>query len=442
MKNAQQSGTDVEETRRQLTFIENPIECLRLMIKNNMREDALEALNTLIDDGVYFQDASRAHGESIDGGQKRPSPKGGNRDGESVVCFLKTKNEEYLTLNGVIEFFGWKRQVATDFVVRLIQKAIEIHPWNMREEIASWAGSWETWALYRVYDKFVPAKHPIRPAVEKWLLEAWFQEAYFFSYLNDGWDKKWLGVKIEMPPGRCNSQRYEDDMINFWTARANALAKKFRDIGTTEDETREVFYRWLEKWGPGNLNPCFTLAVANMEIFSWGDKRRARLVQPRLEQMLKCAFEGSKVYSPFIIDGLIHVGVGKDQDVASLYRKYMAQALGQGKIALAHSVNATIGGSLLSKSIELKEVAGEAFDHAVLSGEFGIAAALVQQFGEEACFNGDILRSRAQKEAKWWKLVYMQLANERRAQIRESLGIAVAARKPIALDYSNSFLMK
>jgi hypothetical protein len=426
--------TSVHEKRRQLAFVEDPTERLRLMLVNNLKDDALENLNKMIEAGIYFQDASRGSGiKQIDDGKRSKEQE------EPIVCSLDHK--ACFTLSGIAKFFGWKKKQMADFVIRLLEKAITIHPWNMRKEIESWAGSWETWATYRAYKLYVPAKHPIRPAVERWLLEAWFQEAYFFSYLGDEWDQEWLGQIFEERSLGLHHPYHQEATVNHWSARADALAKKFRELGATKEETKEVFYRWLEHWGPGSLNPDFVLAVANMEIFSWRDERRAKAIQPRLKKALEYVFEGSNLYSPYIVIGLHSAGMKVEGEGRKLYCDRLASVLAEGKIGYAHTVNELIGKALLDRDKpELREVVAQAFDGAVQKGEFGIAAALVQQFGEDACFNADILQARAKKEAKKWKSAHAQLVAERRTQIREAIGIAQAAQKPIRFDYTVPFL--
>jgi hypothetical protein len=437
MKNAKQiSGTAAEETRRQLAFIENPAERLRLLFQKNLKTDALMELHALVDKGIFFENPSRGHGIQIDLFKFDRSEKA-----DSIVYSLDQSC--FFTIPGIAKFFGWKERQTRSFIDRLLAKMIEFDPTNLRL-IASWCGSWEINATRRVFEQYRPKDKKFTDRVERWILLAYFYDGpYFTNGLGEEWYAKWLGITIPRStfihhdePGAVEEQ------VDHNAMKYRALSVRLEELGMSAGDVHEAFFMWIEKFKKSGLDLYYMAAVLESRVLSHhsGGTRLTKLMCELTDTVLQS-------YMGYIGTVIANHGMKSDPTLRTKLIGWLADKLAEGRIAYAYQINYLVGeaffGKYLKRDTELKldECAALAFDKAVTAGNFGVAAALAQQFGEDKCFNEKVLTSRVQgKNQRDRKQSLKHLVEERKTQIRECVGIAQAANQPIRLEYNCCFL--
>ncbi len=436
MKNAAISGSAVEEIRRQLAFIENPTERLKLLFTNNLKDDAQTELNALVEKGFFFQDPSRIHGVQLD------TVKFSRQVGaEPIVC--SRDSEIYFTLPGIAKFFGWTKKQLTDFINLLFKTMMEkIDPASGWKEIATWAGSWEINATERIFEMYRPKDKKFCAQIERWLLLCHFYDGdHFFHYLGDKWYEKWIGwTKPQKRYTYHDDNGAVEEQTDIQTSKVNALTKRLEAMGMSRDEIGSILIRWLEKYSERGLDFYFHAMVVNALAMPYESKRKNAALAKLTDRAIEQFFKGTLHHYTFA--SLAREGMKSDPTFREKYTDQLAYTLGKGKIAWANALNNLVGKMLFDdEKLDLKSVAPLAFDKAVQAGKFGIAAALVLQFGEEECFNEKILSARVQgKNQRERKQMLAQLVEERKTQIRESFGIAKTASQPVRLDFHCSLL--
>lgn len=477
---------DRSELRRQLTFIEDPAQRITEMLKRGMREDAREALRAALDTPpVYFQDTSRCEhaGEIVaprqprkqraqkDAAQKRPRPRG------FKVCIgHATKNRtDYPAITfepeAIGRAMGWSTEELRMFMEEVFRRAISVDPRNLRTEIAAWAGSWETGATERAMERYLPKGHPLRPEVERWCLRSWFFCEGLSTHFNEKGLKRLIGVSIPDCRHHHNAYWFHGMPADYERecAIAEALTERLRVLGMSDDEIREDFFRWLEHFLSMGLNPGLIIGVANARIIAWPEavRHRRNVIMARTwDRVTKMdwLFDGHALFHPFIIARFLDAGAcdtteGLEQARAQ-FRHEATRRLAEGEIGTVASVLAMLGHRLFGLTDEnrfslrqderkvafdLAECAAEAFDLAWRASEHGICAALVNQFGEDACLDKQALRSRAKEllqqegDGEGLKAKHAELVEERRTQIRTAADLAATTGKPIRLDYTPVF---
>lgn len=437
MRNATISGAAVEETRRQLAFIENSAERLRLLFQKNLKTDALTELNALVDKGIFFQNPYRADATQIDSAEFDRSEKG-----DPVVYSLDKSC--FFTIPGIAKFFGWKERQTRSFIERLLAKAIEINPVNLRV-IESWVGSWEISATRKFFEQYRPKNKKFADQIEKWVLLAYFYESnHLTDYLGDKFYAEWLGLTL---PKKYHTHHDDhgalEENIDHNAMKYRALAKRLQELGMSREEVQEAFFQWIEKYKKGGLDLYYMAAVLESQVLPWGsDSVRLRKL---MCEMTDRVFE-SYMSHAYIAAVIAKHGMNTDPTLRSKLIAWLSDKLAEGKFAYAYHVNYLVGEAFFPKygdneKVSLDECAALTFDKAVIAGNFGTAAAIAEQFGEDKCFNEKVLASRVQgKNGRERKQSLKQLVEERKTQIRECVGIAKAANQPIRLDYQCSFL--
>lgn len=436
MRNATISGTAVEETRRQLAFIENPAERLRLLFQKNLKTDALTELNALVDKGIFFENPSRGHGIQID------SFKYGRSDKDESIVYAVDQSC-FFTIPGIAKFFGWSKTQTQRFVNRLFANVMQLNPEHLRT-IATWFGSWEINATRRAFEQYRPKDKKLADRIECWILLAYFYDGpYFTNSLGDEWYNKWLGITIPRTtfthhdePGAIEQQ------IDNNAMKYRALYQRLQRLGMSREEAEETFYKWIEKFKKSGLDLYYMAAVLESGVLSHhsGNTRLTKLMC----ELTDTVFQS---YMGYVGTVIANHGMKFDPTLRAKHIAWLADKLAEGKIAYAYQINYLMGEAFFGKylrreaEVKLDECAALAFDKAVIAGNFGIAAAIAQQFGEDKCFDEKVLTSRVQGKNKRERQQSLKhLVDERKTQIRECVGIAQAANQPIRLEYNCCFL--
>jgi hypothetical protein len=399
---------------------------------NGLRDDAWTEIQAIVDKGIYFEDPSRTHGVQIDSFKMEELTKGK----DWIVCSID--HSCYFTLPGLTRFFGWTTPRMQSFIDRLLAKMIELDPTG-KNAPASWFGSWEINATARAFERYRPKDKKFATQIEKWILLSYFYDKnYFLHYLGEKWYKQWLNFDLPQR-GYVDIEDRETVAkrdVPFEGLKYAALARRLEQLGMSKEEIREAFYRWLDIYSTGGLDLYFVAALLESNVLPHRSDRKTQLLR-------KVTGRVWHYFNQFYIVSVIaEHGMNTDIALRSKYASWLSDVLAKGRIGYASQANQLVGQAFFGKEkFELDAIAALAFDKAFAGGNLGVAAALVLQFGDEACFDEKILSLRATgKNQRERKQMLSQLVEERKTQIRESFGIAKAAGQPIRLDYRCSFL--
>ncbi len=447
-----------DELHRQLVHVHDPITRLQLLLQHGFVSDAETELRAIVAETqpIYFQEPSRCHGEQI----------GKRVDGTTfMVCVGLTKSglspdrsKLFFDHEGLRMVMGWTEQQRDEFMMNVMRRAITIvDPTNLQHDIAGWAGSWEINATVEAMERFVPQGHELRKSVERWCLRGWFfQAGYISHYFSDAYREKWIGKKSERIWHGCLATwKGIEDVLHRERDISEAVIVRLRELGMSDLEIREDCYAWLDRH-VNHLNPDLLTSVANTSIFEYGDARRAVVMERQVDTTMRSMMNGEPLGHPLIVARLIDGGMSvANIDVCARYRKHVAQALAEGRIGLVTEITTMIGHRFFGVSrgrdsdpkpkFELRECVASAFDIAWRKGRYGIAAALVIQFGEEACLDQDLMRKFIEDspvEVDNHEGVELRLARfveERKATIRTAYDLAKMTSQPMMLDYDTVF---
>jgi len=451
-----------DELLRQLAFIDDPVKRFQEMLRHKLILDAEEALRAMIQERspIYFQDPSRG-----DYASELVEPTKKKRTFHISIGSTMSGSMQHAECNidpeGLRKAMRWSKEQLNEFLIGVMRRAITtVDPTNLREKIASWAGSWEITATIRAMEEFLPQEHELRRPAELWCLRAWiFTGATILYDWREAQQERYLGRKIEN--GRVNNG---DGLRGLDAAQrgnrkvVEAAITRLRELGMTDDEIREDWYAWLDRY-VGRINPDVIIGMASVSIFPWKHRqRRAEIMARQTGTAVEWMMEGRELYHPVVVAGLIDCGMleGASEGKA-LYRKHAAEKLAEGRLGHVAQITSMVGvrffgeeyyGPEKGLKFDLKECAAQAFDIAWRKGEYGIAAALVNQFGEEACLDPELLRSRVPEllakegDDEDADVKLAELVNERKAQIQAVHGLAKTTNKPVRFDYSLRFVDK
>lgn len=445
------------ELLKQSAFIQDPVKRLQVMLQHGLISDAEKVLRAMIRETspVYFQNTERCvHapqiGEFVSGDEFKVCL--GRADYDGLANHPKCVFDH----EGLRRVMGWTEAQRDTFMTEVIRHAITtVDPSNLRLNIASWAGSWEINATVLAMERFIPKGHELRQDVERWCLRAWFLDgAYVSCYFDEETQERYLGRKINRNRFRLGDWRLLEDDLRREQELAEAVIARLQELGMSEKEVLEDCYTWLDRHVE-HLNQSLLVGVANASVFGWRDERRAAIMAREVKRVM----DGRSFSHPLIVARLIDGGMlDASTDACALYRKYAVERLAEGRIGVVAEITAMIGRRFFGESgawgpkpklqFDLKECAARAFDIAWQKGEYGIAAALVFQFGEDACLDPELLRERVaglivkDDDGEDADAKLAELIKECRAQINMASGLAKTTGKQIRLDYSTEFTPK
>ncbi len=450
-----------EELLRQLSFIEDPGKQLQEMIKRGLLDQADKKLRDLVasTDRIYFQHPSRINGAVCIGKGKSSS--------KYIVCVGnqlvgRTDFPSFaFDPKGLQRLFGWTDQQLNEFMQSVFVRVMGVvSPDRVEECIASWAGSWEVNAFYLAMNDLVPEDHDLRSQLELWQLRAvFFTGDYFLVKMPEQWRNDVLGCEIKENPYSYRHWLNAHGTLQRMTGMAEAVIERMRVLGMSDDQIREDCYTWLDQYAQ-RISASLLVGVANASVFEWADQRRAEIMKPIAVYVTKLMLDGNRNAQPQVVARLIEGGMLQSAEgrACAAYKEHAAQSLSEGRIGLVSEVTAMVGACYFEEEepwgpdpklkFSLEECAARAFDLAWEKGEHGIAAALVNQFGPEACFDKKVLRDRLpeimkrEPDGQSKKEKLKELVAERKAQIKNVCDLAKTMGKPARLDYSPGFAPK
>ena len=119
-----------EETLRRLSFIEDPVKQIQLMIGHNLMDDAWEQFSKLIGSNkIHFQHSSRVSDYVNIGKVSKAS----DDNTDTFVCLVSQKT--CFTVEGISRLFSFDDEQSLDFVEKLLVQATTIDPKHLTTEL-------------------------------------------------------------------------------------------------------------------------------------------------------------------------------------------------------------------------------------------------------------------------------------------------------------------
>jgi hypothetical protein len=398
-----QSVRRIEMSERELAIIrtiDDPTLRVRTMIEKGLLEDAEQTVMSMITSGdevVYIQDCGRCHGKPI-------APITDDR--QFMVCI---GGSFFFDPHGLAVALDWDKARLIKFVRQVIQRVITIDVRGLRKAIAGYAGLHEIGGTIAAMEEFVPKDSELRMKVELWCLRAtFFQDASVTSYTGDHVLSNWLKTELKSPSAYHGNDEWSRlrDYHSYNLQITKALIKRLRDLGMSNEEIREDFFIWLKMFA-GKLSPTLTTGIVNASIFrrQEDEQRYGQVMSDCIEKAITEMIEHHlhPLTVNHLIEGGVLLGDGNTERAQQLYRDGITKALAKGQLGIVIELNGMIShrffGSDLQEihsrrkvsKFQLDECATQAFNLAWSAGQYGIAAAILIQFGAEACSNVDLL---------------------------------------------------
>jgi hypothetical protein len=435
-----------EETLRRLSFIEDPVKQIQLMIGHNLMDDAWEQFSKLIGSNkIHFQHSSRVSDYVNIGKVSKAS----DDNTDTFVCLVSQKT--CFTVEGISRLFSFDDEQSLDFVEKLLVQATTIDPKHLTTEIGGWAGSWERDATEKALDKFFPEEKTIRRDIHCWILiGCFFAGPDLWICRDEDWWLKMTGRVL--PENRYNHHdwKFQSCDLEVGKEKTDQWCDRMREFGFPSEEIQEMLLVWIKRFGPHSLNPEFIIYVAGCKEIQYRNRGRVnKAIQSRFDGAMEYLHPGSGLYSTAIVANLFDCGMSHPKQKET-FIEWTAQKLAEGKLGIVSMVWEQLAKRFgiedqnsrkmtLRESFDFSVAAGIAFDKAVSKTQFGIAAALVLQFGQDKCLDLDLLEARAKRETgsedkAVYRPVLTELVEERRVQIREAFAIAQTMAQPIRFD--------
>jgi hypothetical protein len=259
--------------------------------------------------------------------------------------------------------------------------------------ICSLKPSGANWRFFRatqiVRRAYLPDDDPQAIKTELWLLLAQFRGGRLFELRRDA-----LPVPIEEHP---DNEAHELDPI----------VDRFLELGWTMEQVQAEFLRFMRDHME-NCRPQFMLAVAGGKCFNYAHAERKHLLRAQYRPKLwKELLASSGRFMVAMYERFAHFGFSdfdRHEEDKAFYRAEFIDMLARGQFHKAYQLLLVLGHSIGVIYAEMEstrferarkylyELVPEAFQKAYDAGRFGIAAALVQQFGDDACLSVDLIR--------------------------------------------------
>ena len=400
-----------ERLLRSVSRTNNPSTKLRILIRNELFDDAAKLIEELAGNGIALFWADSHDGEvffdTLDGVDKPGIVSLDDR--ETVAKVVKHRNrvllflaeEEksprdsqiYIDFEGMCHVLGWTETRKLEFVRQVLDKMTEKEVMH-----SGWRCTRSTATIRRHY---LPDDDPLAVKVELCILRSQFRGGRLFELRSTA-----LPVPIREHP---DDERHELDPI----------VDRFLELGLTEDEVRTEFLKWI-KDHTENCRYQFMLAAAGAKCFGRKDDERYQALRSYLPKMWEELIrDPNGARSLELFEEFGEVGLyrsfsndeGSAQDFA-FFRKELIELLSKGRAALVYQL--LVNSYALRNSVGARDVsssesrsrfqnvsklvavlARDAFALAYEQGRYGVAAALGQQFN---CFDEAALKEQAERE--------------------------------------------
>jgi len=367
-------------TAKNLERVKDPIARLRLATKNGLKEQALEIIASLIEKWKVFfwtdqdgeilfntlkKDPDLSEFENMN---NLRSPK---RQQNLISFFPPKENRSSLVIDfdGMIDYFELDAEKTKEIVCAILEKTIAKAP------IDNWRLLWATTRMCREY---LNTDETLATATEIWLLQSHLRSGKLFELR-----RKALPLQMKRAEDECDE--------------LNPIVDRFLELGWTMDEVKAEFIFVIQK-AVSNCRPQFMLALAGAKCFTREDYVKGEVGKLLREKYRpwawECLTESKGDYWPKIYCQLLRCGLTsnyRDREDMDFYRQEFIKLLAQGKLNRVWQLILIIGPHILfyaelesrfSKEAEkyLTSLTLDAYRMAYENGNFGVAAALSQQF--------------------------------------------------------------
>lgn len=362
---------------------------LRLAVKHDLKDQVAAIVTSLFDTwevmywtheedkNILFDTLKDVHTGIVVSTDKDSIERDRKHRERNLVAFIRpgeTRASLLADVGGMQEYLEWQdvqmqRLVRSSFD-RLVAKDPSPQGWRMHK------------ATLEVCQRFIPATDDLARQTELWILR---------SRLGGGRLFELRRIALPTPLETADDDRNELDPI----------VDRLVELGMTMDAVKTEFMGHIRRVVE-NCRPQFMIALCGAKCFSYSDHSKGELCELLCEKyrpkMWHDLVHSNGDFMPRVYEQMLHCGMRgeyrSEQEVA-FYRKGFVDLLAEGKLTHAWQIMLCIGAHVLFYA-ELEEsifkgareyiagIAPEAFTQAYSKGNYGVAAALVQQFGKEA----------------------------------------------------------
>ncbi len=405
---------------KNLNRVTDPIAKLRLALKHDLKPQVTEIINDLVKNNhAFFWTDFRGNEVLFDTLQEVERPGGliplNDSDVVEKVIQHQTrvglvfKNEEsksqvILDLLGMQNYCGMSdedlRTIVRSVLSKHIEKPAAEHGWRFLNPTTTAVRS------------FLPVEEDFTKQVEIWLLQCHFRGGRLFELR-----KTALPIPIQDNP--------EDDRREL-----DPIVDRFLELGWTEEQVREEFLGFIRDH-LSNCRPQFMLAAAGAKCFNREHAERDELLQGEYRSNLWNEMVRSdgdfQIEMFYKFAWLGFRDMDRREENRKFYQDKLVELLSSGYLAKTFQILLLIGhkfnlyyaemerGRFEESKKYMLQIIPLAFRNAYASGRFGTAAAFVQQFGKQACYNEAVLG----EEAKQFVEPDLQQSEEKYAEVEK-----------------------
>lgn len=371
-----------DRIRERLKLITDPAHKLRTMIEHQLHDDAAAYIEELIGIGVVLS-LYHADGEKI---VRTPADTG---NGLMLIFENGVSALVSCDFDGMAKTLGW----SDDMKLRVIRAALE--HLCAKATTAERMDGHQVSASLRARRDCIPNEDPLAKKIELVYLRHRMQMGDVFEL------RRSLPVKME----RAEQDRHELDPI----------VDHLVGLGFTPEEVRSLFIQWLHHPG-GHYNNHFNIAIAGAKCFKDNDAERNAIVWenyilPHWSYFIRHPDEKGMLEQLHELLSLLHWEDRRSR--RQHFQSDLVTMMSEGKVSRVFQIVLSVGMDLgviwpVSGEAELRQKAAEyvtslvpqAFAKAFDKGEYGIATALVQHFGEDGCYNENYLKQLVHEQFK------------------------------------------
>jgi hypothetical protein len=363
--------------RERYKLLTNPVDKLRFLLENDLFDDATALIEEHAKGACYF--SHQYPGKDSDRTFLKTPNDYLNR--AYYACFGSESDSSFnFDLEGMATTLGWTDEVKLRIVRELLGGV---------DRMEGRVSMTTVYAALTAARDYLGNEDPLaRDAEKRTLLSN--------LYNGDVFDMRRVLVG---KPERAADSRHELDLV----------VDRLVELGMPMEKVRETFLDFLQKYG-GRWNLTISLAVAGAKCFVRPDRERDRIlweqcITPYWPHYLEK--KGSRLLRELCaLMNLMDLREEESRQRTRVLVGGLTSLISKGELTLAfHTVLAigryfyyceSIESDLLAKATTfVQSLIPDAFALAFDSGEYGIAAALVQQVGEDGCYSEDRLKKQA-----------------------------------------------
>ncbi len=371
-----------DRIRERLKLITDPTHKLRTMIEHQLHDDAAAYIEELIGIGVVL---SLYHAD----GEKTVRTPADTGNGLMLIFENDISALVSCDFDGIAKTLGW----SDDMKLRVIRTALE--RLSVKAGVAKRLDGHEVSASLRARRDHIPNEDPLAKKIELIYLRHRMQMGDVFEL------RRSLPIKME----HAENERHELDPI------VDHLA----ELGFTPEEVRSLFVQWLHHPG-GHYNNHFNIAIAGAKCFKNDDAERNAIVWesyilPHWSYYVRHPDDKGMLEQLHALLSLLNWESRRSR--SGYFRSELVTMASEGKVSRAFQIAIAVGedmgllgfvnspADLRPKAQEFaRTLIPEAFAKAFDKGDYGVAAALVQHFGEDGCYNDNYLKQLVHGQLK------------------------------------------